>query len=113
MQELYQILGSFLGEEYDSHIAVGGPEALVLLEALPMDIIVSDLAMPEMNGREFLSRVVAKFPQTIRIVVSGFADQLTVAQCLMFGHRYFQKPFLLENFAGTLKRICELKHLVG
>ena len=113
MQELYQILGSFLGEDYDSHIAPGGADALALLEAMPMDIIVSDLAMPEMNGREFLSRVVAKFPETIRIVVSGFADQLTVAQCLMFGHRYFQKPFLLENFAGTLKRICQLKHLIG
>ncbi|MDB6037222.1 MAG: hypothetical protein JWM99_1063 [Verrucomicrobiales bacterium] len=113
MQELYQMLGAYLGEDYDAYVAPGGAHALKLLEEMPMDIIVSDLAMPEMSGREFLTRVVAKFPESIRIVISGHADQLTVAQCLMFGHRYFQKPFLLENFTATLKRICRLKYLVG
>ncbi|MBV5350430.1 response regulator, partial [bacterium] len=52
-----------------------GKEGLALLETSgPFQLVISDYRMPEMNGVEFLSAVRARWPDTVRIVLSGFAD---------------------------------------
>lgn len=113
MREFYAMVGSILGSEYEVFTASSGKEGLTFLLNTPVDIVVSDLVMPEMNGHEFMTAVAKEHPESMRIVISAHEDQLTVAQCLMFGHRYFSKPFDLKNLAGVLKRICRLKHQVG
>lgn len=113
MREFYAMVGSILGPEYEVHTAASGREGLAFLERTPVDIVVSDLVMPEMNGHEFMTAVAQEHPESMRIVISAHEDQLTVAQCLMFGHRYFAKPFDLKNLSAVLKRICHLKHQVG
>lgn len=113
MREFYAMVGSILGPEYQVFTAGSGAEGLKFLENTPVDIVVSDLVMPEMNGHEFMTTVAQAHPESMRIVISAHEDQLTVAQCLMFGHRYFAKPFDLKNLASVLKRICHLKHQVG
>ncbi|MGN6385004.1 MAG: HDOD domain-containing protein [Verrucomicrobiota bacterium] len=113
MREFYTVAGTFLGPEYEIFTASSGREGLELLEQTPMDIVVSDLAMPQMSGAEFMTSVMHGHPETMRIVISGHADQLTVAQCLMFGHRYFHKPFDVRTLTNVLKRICQLKQLVS
>jgi putative nucleotidyltransferase with HDIG domain len=113
MREFYAMVGSILGPEYEVFTAPGGKEGLEFLENTPVDIVVSDLVMPEMNGQEFMTAVSHDHPESMRIVISAHEDQLTVAQCLMFGHRYFSKPFDLKGLAAVLKRICHLKHQVG
>ena len=113
MREFYAMVGSMLGSEYEVFTAASGVEGLKFLEHTPVDIVVSDLVMPAMNGHEFMTTVAQDHPESMRIVISAHEDQLTVAQCLMFGHRYFSKPFDLKNLAAILKRICHLKHQVG
>jgi putative nucleotidyltransferase with HDIG domain len=113
MREFYMMVGSLLGPEYEVFTAAGGKEGLEFLAKTPVDIVVSDLVMPEMNGHEFMTEVAREHPESMRIVISAHEDQLTVAQCLMFGHRYFNKPFDIKNLASVLKRICHLKHQVG
>jgi putative nucleotidyltransferase with HDIG domain len=113
MREFYAMVGSILGSDYEIFTAGSGKEGLAFLEKTPVDIVVSDLVMPEMNGHEFMTAVAREHPESMRIVISAHEDQLTVAQCLMFGHRYFSKPFDLKNLANVLKRICRLKHQVG
>jgi putative nucleotidyltransferase with HDIG domain len=113
MREFYGMVGSILGNDYEVFTASGGKEGLTFLNETPVDIVVSDLVMPEMNGHEFMTEVAREHPESMRIVISAHDDQLTVAQCLMFGHRYFNKPFDLKNLALILKRICHLKHQVG
>lgn len=113
MREFYTMVGSLLGSEYEVFTASSGREGLSFLQSTPVDIVVSDLVMPEMNGQEFMAAVAREHPESMRIVISAHEDQLTVAQCLMFGHRYFSKPFDLKNLASILKRICRLKHQVG
>ncbi len=113
MREFYAMVGSLLGSEYEVFTAPGGKEGLIFLDQTSVDIVVSDLVMPEMNGQEFMTAVAREHPESMRIVISAHEDQLTVAQCLMFGHRYFSKPFDLKNLAAILRRICRLKHQVG
>src|ERR1041384_3879767 len=113
MREFYAMVGAVLESEYEVFTASSGKEGLEFLAHTPVDIVVSDLVMPEMNGHEFMTRVAGDHPESMRIVISAHEDQLTVAQCLMFGHRYFNKPFDIKNLAAVLKRICNLKHQVG
>ena len=113
MREFYGMVGAMLGSDYEIYTASSGNEGLAFLKRTPVDIVVSDLVMPEMNGQEFMAAVAQTHPESMRVVISAHEDQLTVAQCLMFGHRYFSKPFDLKNLAAVLRRICNLKHQVG
>ena len=113
MREFYSMVGSMLGPDYEVFTASDGKEGLEFLNRTPVDIVISDLVMPEMNGQEFMATVSQQHPEAMRIVISSHEDQLTVAQCLMFGHRYFSKPFDLKNLSAVLKRICHLKYQVG
>jgi len=113
MREFYALVGTTLGGGHEVFVAESGKSGLEFLAQTPVDIVISDLVMPEMNGHEFISSVAREHPESMRIVISAHDDQLTVAQCLMFGHRYFHKPFDLKTLTGVLKRICLLKHQVG
>jgi CheY-like chemotaxis protein len=65
-------------------LASSGKNALEVLHALPIDVVISDLNMPEMDGFEFLKRVHARFPATKVIIISGdFDDKLPAPEQLM------------------------------
>src|ERR1043165_7756310 len=113
MREFYAMVGAVLESEYEVFTASSGREGLEFLTRTPVDIVVSDLVMPEMNGHEFMTRVAGEHPESLRFVISAHDDQLTGAQSLKFGHRYFHKPFRHKTLAAILKRICHLKHQVG
>jgi putative nucleotidyltransferase with HDIG domain len=113
MRDLYATLGSVLGKGHEVFTASSGGEALNLVRQQSFDVIVSDLAMPEMDGLEFMNEVVRTFPESARIIISGFADRMRVAECLTVGHRYFSKPFNIRTLAALLKRVCQYSYLVS
>lgn len=106
---IYQMLQPFLGDEYSVTTASSGDEALGLMEESAYDVVVSDLTMPKMSGAEFLTKVSQKWPSSARVVVSGFADELTIAKCLMVGHRYFSKPFDPIALTAAVKKLSEAR----
>jgi HD-like signal output (HDOD) protein len=110
--EHYATISRHVGPGYEVVTVSKGQEAIDLMAKKPVDVVVSDMQMPEMSGPEFLTHVERQHPQTMRIVISAYADQLAIARCLMFGHRYFQKPLNLPELADTLKRVCQLKQAV-
>jgi putative nucleotidyltransferase with HDIG domain len=112
LREVYFSLGQALGHGHEVHTAGSGQEALKLLSEKSFDVVVSDLAMPGMDGMEFLNKVVSDYPESARIVVSGFADRLKIAECLTIGHRFFNKPLNFKTLAALLKRICQYSYLV-
>jgi putative nucleotidyltransferase with HDIG domain len=112
MRELYSTLEGVLGNGHEVHTASNGLEALDLVREKSFDVIVSDLAMPEMDGLEFLNEVVRTYPESARIIISGFADRIRIAECLTVGHRYFSKPFNVRVLATLLKRVCQYGYLV-
>jgi len=105
MRELYTNLANVLGPDFQIRTVSGGTEALEVLATQSVDIIVSDLSMPQMAGGEFLTTVERLYPETMRVVISGVGDELAVARCLMYGHRYFQKPLQLKEIADLVRRI--------
>lgn len=85
--------------------AGGGKEGLALLEHNDIAVIISDQRMPEMTGVEFLQQVKQRYPNTVRIILSGFADIKSVIDAVNHGaiYRFLSKPcdntLLRENVA--------------
>jgi CheY-like chemotaxis protein len=91
-------------------IAVNGAEALDLLDRQKIDVVVSDVKMPSMNGLEFHRRLRAKpdYVNTPFIFLTGVDDITQVkAACKADCDLLLQKPFpidkLLQLFSGQLK----------
>ncbi|GAA6172773.1 hypothetical protein NBRC116592_24430 [Colwellia sp. KU-HH00111] len=80
---------------YHVNIANSGQEALEILKNKPIKVIISDQRMPDMNGSEFLSHVEKHYPDSIRMLLTGFADINAVIQAVNEGHifRYVTKPW--------------------
>jgi HD-like signal output (HDOD) protein/CheY-like chemotaxis protein len=78
--------------EWDMAFADSGQKGLQMLAEAPFDVVVSDLRMPSMNGAEFLNRVQALYPRTIRLVLSGHADRELILKALGAAHQVLSKP---------------------
>ena len=85
--------------------ALGGKPALGLMESNgPYAVIVADMQMPGMNGVEFLTLAQRKAPDTVRIMLTGNADQKTAVEAVNKGHvfQFLNKPCPPETFGLAL-----------
>lgn len=89
--------------------ATSGTEGLALLETDDVGVIVSDQRMPEMSGVEFLSRVKAKYPDTVRIVLSGYTDLNSVTDAINNGaiYKFLTKPWDDEQLRRNVREAFE------
>ena len=98
---------------YCVQTAPGGSEALALLAQAPVDLIISDMRMPEMNGAEFLRRSREHVPEAVRILLTGYADIGSTIDAVNNGEifRYVSKPWNDEALLATLRDGLERKQL--
>ena len=77
------------------HTAESGPIGLQVLEQEPVDLVISDMRMPEMNGAQFLEQVRLRWPGTTRILLTGYADVSSTIEAINRGeiYRYISKPW--------------------
>lgn len=105
---------------YEIITANSGQEGLAILENRNIDVIVSDQRMPNMTGVEFLGHVKKKYPDTIRIVLSGYTELNSVTDAINEGsifrfltkpwdddklREYIQEAFLYKNLADTNRNL--------
>ena len=82
---------------YEVVVAEGGREALTLLDASPPDVVLLDVAMPDLDGMETLKRIVATHPTMPVIMVTANADIEITSKVLQLGAAdYVPKPFDLD-----------------
>lgn len=93
--------------------APGGGEGLALLAQAPVDLIISDMRMPGMNGAEFLRRARELAPGAVRILLTGYADIGSTIEAVNEGeiYRYVSKPWNDESLLRTLREGLERKQL--
>jgi len=113
IRQVYEMLPSFLGSDFLVTTTANGDEALAQIAAAPYDVIISDLLMPGLSGSELLKKVAQISPSTARVVISGFPDELTVARCLVVGHRYFTKPFSPVTLMGSVRALCQARDVAS
>src|SRR4051812_38103073 len=79
-------------KEWEMVFAESGAAAIEELSKHSVDLIVTDVRMPGMDGADLLSTVKSRWPKTIRIVLSGYAEQAKLLQLVSLAHRYLSKP---------------------
>ncbi len=92
-------------EGYGIFTATSAHEGLELLAKNPVQVILSDQRMPAMSGAEFLGCVKALYPDTVRMVLSGYAELETVVQAVNEGaiYKFFVKPWDEEQLRAQIR----------
>ena len=96
--------------EWQMEFAQGGPEALDALAEQSFDVIISDMRMPGMDGGELLTEVMRRYPETVRIMLSGQSNKETVLRSVGPTHQYLAKPCDPELLKRVIARAYALRH---
>ena len=103
-------------KRFNFEIAAGGEEALQIVKTKgPFAVVVVDMSMPLMNGVEVLEAITAVSPDTVRVMLTGNADQRTAAQAVNRGNvfRFLSKPCAPEELTATLDTALKQYELVS
>lgn len=93
--------------------AESGAAALEALQAESVDLIISDMRMPEMNGAQLLQEVYARWPSITRLLLTGYADMKATIAAVNEGQiqRYIAKPWNDKDVLMIVKDVFERKSL--
>ncbi len=85
----------FMSEDYTVLTAPSGPDGLAVLKEVEVPVIVSDQRMPVMTGAEFLEKSIELSPDSVRIILTGYADVEAAIGAINRGgaYRYVSKPW--------------------
>ena len=100
------------GDGFVCREAGSGVEALRLMEAEPVPLVISDLRMPEMDGVALLQELVRRWPGTAVIMVTAVAEVESAVACLKQGaFDYLAKPFNLDEVRARVSQAIEKRRL--
>lgn len=105
----------FRPQGYKILTAGSGSEALALLDKEPADLVISDMRMPEMSGAQFLDAVRRRWPQTVRLLLTGYSDIDSTVAAINAAQiaRYISKPWNDDEMLLIVRESLERKHLLG
>jgi HD-like signal output (HDOD) protein len=101
-----------LRSEYEMLFANSADEALAIFMTRPIDVMVTDLRMPEHDGVYLLEKVYSQFPYTVRIVLSGYADKEISLRTVGLAHQFILKPVNPDVLMNAIKRASTLHSLI-
>jgi HD-like signal output (HDOD) protein len=96
---------------WDGLFVTSATEALKLLSTRRVDVIVSDLRMPEMGGVALLDRVRDNHPDVVRVILSGSTDRQAALSSSRSAHQFLPKPCDSVQLLDTLERALGVKSL--
>ncbi len=102
-----------MAEQWEMSFAEGGEAGLELVKQQNFDVIVTDMRMAGINGAQLLNYVLRHNPQTVRIILSGYADLSEVVSCVGLTHQFLTKPCSLDDLKSCLKKVTGIKHQLG
>jgi two-component system, probable response regulator PhcQ len=101
-------------EPYEILTANSAQEGLEILAAQPVDVVVSDEQMPGMSGSEFLRNVCRKYPNTVRMMLTGQASLEAAIRAINEGevYRFFTKPCNDADLRLTIRNALQQQILM-
>ena len=94
-------------------VAESGAQGLEILRSEPVDLVISDMRMPHMDGAQFLKAVKQEWPETVRILLTGYADIGSTIEAINQGeiYRYITKPWTDGDMLVTVRQALDGKAL--
>lgn len=95
------------GQDYDIHTAENGALALECLDKVPdIQVIISDMKMPAMNGIEFITKANEKYPDKHYFIMTGYDLSQEIQDAIESGLiiRYFRKPFKIKEIESSIEQ---------
>lgn len=105
---------SLIRNDLDIFMAENGQAALDILAHRNIDIIISDMRMPEMNGHQLLRKVKEMYPSTIRLILSGYVDENEITRAMLDGSSkmYILKPWDSQMLSKTIRQLLDVRELL-
>lgn len=103
----------FRPKGYKVLLAESGKAGLELLQNEHVDLVISDMRMPEMDGAQFLEHVRDQWPETVRILLTGYADVSAIIEAINRGeiYRYITKPWDDNDIVLVVRHAVERRLL--
>lgn len=100
-------LSKLLSQEgFEVESAANGNDALDLLGQHKINLVISDINMPDMNGLAFLRELSRKFPSTSVIMITAYGGVESYLEAMNLGaYEYLHKPVRLEELRSVMKKI--------
>jgi class 3 adenylate cyclase len=98
---------------YTIFTANSGKTGLEILQNEKVSLIITDQRMPEMTGVQFLEKVIPAYPDTIRMILTGFSDIEVIIDAINTGRvfRYITKPWDTGELKMTIDNACQMYRL--
>ncbi|HUM48070.1 MAG TPA: response regulator, partial [Chitinophagales bacterium] len=95
---------------YNIFTATSAAEGIRLLHQHTIPIIITDQRMPQMTGVQFLEKIIPEYPDTIRMILTGFSDIEAIIQAINTGRvfRYITKPWDENELKMTIDNAISL-----
>ncbi len=103
-----------LRKEYSIYVAESAEEGMKILdEGIPVKVVIADHRMPKITGVEFLEQVELKYPDVIRILLTGYGDLDTIIQAVNRAkiYHFMSKPWKIDELRLMLSNALEVVHL--
>src|ERR1700750_1291491 len=99
--------------DFNIYVAQSAREGRKVLDQNEIAVIVTDQRMPGMTGIEFLKSIIPVYPDTIRILLTGFSDINAVMDAINRGqvYKYLVKPWADEELKMYIENALEIYHL--
>ena len=97
-------------KEYKIHTATNGNDAIEIMRKHYIKLVITDQRMPEMTGIQLLEKLSPEFPDTIRMILTGFSDIEVIIEAINTGKvfRYITKPWDENELRMTIENAKQL-----
>lgn len=104
----------FMDTEYEVFTAESGKEALEILAMEKIDMVISDMRMPEMNGYQLLQNVKKLYPDSLRVILSGYSEKNTILEALQknIAKLYILKPWENDKLILLVDQLFETENIL-
>ena len=96
-------------DDWDLFFATSGKAALEILAQEHVDVILTDMRMPQMDGNALLEKVSQEFPGVVRLVLSGNVEDASALHSAHLAHQLIAKPCDMNKLREIVERSCRLR----
>ncbi|QQR80250.1 MAG: HDOD domain-containing protein [Deltaproteobacteria bacterium] len=100
-------------DQWEMYFESSAEAALKFLESNTVDVIISDIRMPEMDGVTLLKKVQEKHPGIVRIILSGFTEMEAALQSVPVAHQFLNKPCEAQKVKEIIERAFHLQNVLN